>query len=91
MYFKKLNSVSSSYWNLRAKCLCLPCVQVHLLSVRVAQVDGDWRRGLLEDQLQMVAKLVAQLAELSLALCERDHFTLNICKFSMHGKETSCV
>ena len=58
--------------------LFLPSVQVHLLSVGVAQVDGDWRRGLLEDQLQVVAKLVAQLAELGLALRGKDCLTLDI-------------
>jgi hypothetical protein len=39
-----------------------------LLSVSVAQVDGDWRRGLLENQLKVVPQLVAKFPELCFTL-----------------------
>ena len=46
-----------------------PCVQVPLLGLRAVQVDGVGRRVLLlDDQVQVIPQLVAELSELSLAL-----------------------
>jgi hypothetical protein len=39
-----------------------------LLGVRVAPGAGDWRRGLLENQLKVVPQLVAKFPELCFTL-----------------------